>query len=345
MPRGYIRNLRELLLGSSGTCLIASILVIVISCGLLLAASGTVNSQGWVSIFEPYGEILLSSPDMDCNYYLEDERRLFFNFQYPQVIILDGEEPIIAYIDERSNRLIFSQISGDRAKTITSLPNFGEHLWQTKWPIIFTKEKTIYLAVITNAQFTAKDSSGIVRIYTLNRDKYRLNLQEEIHVARAEIRRELVRKSASFFDVQPCDKGHNRFVLLGLLHEYHFTPGGLLSGHHPSFAKNFSLIWESGKADMYNMIEEAGWYGVRHPAYAVSESGAVFAAWVRDTSYTGSPRKHDETVFYSESKAGLGWTKPIEVYTTRDTEIIRHISDLSTTFYNDSGYILWRDIQ
>jgi hypothetical protein len=298
------------------------------------------NGEKWNIKYNIYDEIKISSNEMNCDYSLEDYRRLSYDFEYPKLIIKEKGSPIIVFVDENSNELVFVEISGKSITIINSIPSFGENLFE-KWPVVFEKEDEIHLAVMKKILINKKWQYQ-VRLLLLEGHN-RFSLKKEYLLTHEEV------IDDSFLSgIYPYSKVDNKFIAVGWFYKSYFHPLSLFSGDFPTFKKNFSLIWGNNKNIIYNPIEEKGWFGAYKRVYAISDSEIVHSAWIRNTSRVGLSSKHNEAVYYSENsenKDEIEWKKPLEIYSVKGTEEIDQIRNLSLSSHGHSAFLLWQDIE
>jgi hypothetical protein len=123
------------------------------------------------------GEIQISSQEMMCDYAYEDVEKMFSNFEYPKIIITDNENPIIAFIDKQSEKLIFAEVSEKGTTYLKSIPKFGDEYGWRNWPIIFVKNNEIYVAIKKENKWYEKPG---VKIYLFDGKTKELSLKEDI---------------------------------------------------------------------------------------------------------------------------------------------------------------------
>ena len=304
-----------------------------------LAWSGLTDSSFIMS-----DEIRISSKDINCDYFSEDYTRRWYNFKYPKLIIAEDQPPVAVLIDENTKKLVFVEIA-DQGPSITNIAQgYDEKNLFTNWPIIFMKENKIYLAFLINTQSDKKRQYG-VRLFLLDKGNNKLHLVRETRLANIEVINDFSKSDSFLSGIYPYDDGKGRFMLVGTYTKSYFHPLTLIAGDQISYNKNFSLIWEDDKIGDYQTIEEKGWFGAEKRAYAISDSGIANSSWVRSTSRVSISAKHNETVCYSQNKDGTRWTKPLELYSVKKTNVISHVRDLSLSTYGTSAFLLWQDIE
>ena len=290
-----------------------------------------------------YDEIRISPPDTNCDYYKEDYKRLYFNFDYPKLIIVDDKNPIVAFVDTKSKRLIFREISGQGLKTILNIPSFYERNLFDKWPIIFIHKDKIYIAAMFETQ-SNKERQYHIKIFLFERNNNKLTLQNDKLLTERELPDDKSKSQVYLSGIYPYNKD-KKFIIVGGFNESHFHPLALFSGDFPSFTKSFSLIWEDSEIDKYRTIEQKGWFGAHQRSYALSDTDQVYGVWVRDSSRVGLSNKHNETICYSVNKNGTAWSIPLELYLVKKTELSNHIRNLSLSSFDNSAFLLWQDVE
>lgn len=292
--------------------------------------------------FKISDEMLLSSPQMNCNYSWENPTKTYFNFEYPKLIIKKNGELIVAFIDEVEKILIFCDINELSSDLKKVLPRHGDGPYDG-WPIIFTQGDDIYLTQINNIILNkTKKYSYEVKINLWDDKDNKATFIKDISLS-ADIINELHEKFGHLSGIYPYDVELNNFLIVGGFEVSHFHPGAIFSGEFPTFDKNFSITLKNNEIGLFKTIEEKGWFSALRRAYEISESGTMHAAWIRDTSRIGLSTKHDEAVYYSQNKDGKDWTKPLELYSVMQTETKYHIKDLSIATYGKKVFLMWVD--
>jgi hypothetical protein len=198
------------------------------------------------------------------------------------------------------------------------------------------------MAVIEN-EYTDKRQYRI-RIFTLEKNNSVVNLNKEISIAKGETFDELSSKSSCLLSgVYPYGKDSNDYLIHGKFSKAHFNPLGLLSGHFPTFTKNFSVIWTGNEVGQFELIDEKGKFAAENRVYAVSSTGIATAAWIRRWSNISS--EHDEALCLSQKNMGTKWTKPFELYMVKNTARLYHLRSLSITNFESSAFLLWQDVE
>lgn len=307
---------------------------------LAFLSPADVIGQSNVESYKVFNEMRISSKEMSCNYSMEGFRILDFSFEYPKIIITERQNPIVAFIDENSNKLVFVEINGQHAKIISKIDSFREEIYRRdRWPFVFYHQNEINLAVLAQEHQKKKEPTYHFQIYALNADENRLELRRDIHMKKDENTLEIYKQNASLEGIFPLSA--TKHILFGRFTDFHFHPGGLISGDFPKFTKTFSLIWDGDKIGQYQKIEKDGWFGAVNNVY-VGTSGVIHCAWVRDTSRVSFSSKHTKTVCYSVKKNNSRWTEPIELYEIETTEYTR-IQNLSISCNKSKTYIVWED--
>jgi hypothetical protein len=308
---------------------------------ILLSSFQEADGEKYNESFQVYDEMRISTSDIDCNYFLEDYQRRSFDFEYPKLIMREDGTPILIFIDEKSQQLIFTEIQ-DRSSCITNtLPSFGKNLWEYKWPIIFVKNNIMHLAVIEN-EYAGKRQYR-VRIFTMEKKSSSLNLHKEIMITNGETFNELSSRRCLLSGIYPYGANRDNYFIHGRFSKEHFHLLGLISGHFPTFDKNFSIILEGSEIGQFEEIDEKGKFAASRRVYAVSDSGIANAAWIRHWINVSS--EHDEVLCFSLKNVGEKWTKPLELYSVKDTKSMYHIRNLSIANYGSSIFLLWQDIE
>ncbi|MFA5027310.1 MAG: hypothetical protein WC713_05495 [Candidatus Methylomirabilota bacterium] len=305
---------------------------VIVSLGLMLP-SHAVAGKFHGGAFKDSAEMRVSSPPMHCDYSLEDPRRAFYNFEYPKLLLLNDGDPIVAFVDARSERLLLTQVSKGGARVRTSVTRFGKYMWD-KWPVTFVEGNEIFLAIKVETP-PEKKGEYHVRVFLLDADNSQLSLQRE---SKFRIGGRPVDLSGLF----PYKGG---YLVVGRVTIPHFRPLGLLTGHSPSFRKNISFILDDEEAiERTSIEEEEGWFSARYPQYVVTESARVLSAWVRSTSGAGYSAKHEEGVYFSESRDGKTWSPPVELHSVKGVDSYR-MWNVSLVASRDSAFILWQDAE
>jgi hypothetical protein len=308
-------------------------LTLTIFCIYFLLTAQEIKSAEILLPPKAYSEIQVSSADMMCDYKYEDYEKRWFDFEYPKVILTENENPIIAFIDEKLEKLIFAEVSEGSVNYLKSIPKFGEeeYSWK-KWPIIFVKNNKIYVAIKKEKKWYEKTE---VRIFLFDRKTKELSLQEDIS---------LLHDSAAFYskNIYPYKDSYIT-VAYGDASCWSELGTFLTTGHVVTFRKQYSLLWNN-KASQDKQVVDEGCFKEKMSAYSVSDSGVFQSAWIRNTTRQSISLEYDDTVFYAENKTGNKWGKPLKVYPTENTNVSRYIKDLSMTNYKQSTFILWQDL-
>lgn len=302
------------------------IIIFLMMVGLLLVSS----AECQMNIFEIGIEKKISSQDMDCNYRSEDYGKYSFNFEYPKLIITQDREPLVAFLDIKSTKLIITEISDKETKILSNIPAFGSLFWK-KWPIIFIKGSKTYFAVYSG--YHPSSESQLIKLYLLDRETGKLNLQDE-KIFTGDKRCEL-------WGIYPY---HDNFMLIGSCNYIclRYLPSVLMGGN-PTYYQNASFILDGPQKLLRQPIEEQGCHNVFKQSYNVSESSGIQATWVRETKGLGL--QYDRIIYYSTNKDGTKWSPPAELYSVKDTKNSDHLNDLSLSSVSDSTFILWQDIR
>lgn len=280
------------------------------------------NAEGESNYFKIHDEVRISSVAMNCNYQLEDYAKYGYNFKYPKLIITDDRNPLIAFIDEKSEQLIFADVADNDVKIVQSYPSIDNSFWN-KWPIIFIRENKIYLA-------SFPERRDRVKIYLFDRDTKRLYLQTD--------RLFNISEHCSLSSIYPYQEN---YMLAGNCSFFCLRYLPYIFGNLPTFVHNASFLLNENKILERQSTEEEGCFSAYNSEYAVSKSGIIYSAWMRDT-HTVKP-KRDEMIFYSINRDGTKWGKPIKLYLVKDTDTWRQLNNLSLASSTNSAFLLWQD--
>jgi hypothetical protein len=227
-----------------------------------------------------------------------------------------------------------TEITDQDVITLFKQPSHDLNSWM-RWPVIFEKGSKIYFVLLS--EDLQKSINRGIKVYFFDRENKKLNLEEDKMIN--------LGTRCSLWGIYPIN---SNFMLIGRCNYFclRYTPLFLLLATPPTFYHNTSFLLESNKDSDKELIkqpiEEPGCYNVKNQVYDVSPSGAIQAAWVRNT--TGVVLKHDETIYLSTNSGGAHWSNPIELYSVKNTEVINNqINNLSLASYGNSSYVLWQD--
>jgi hypothetical protein len=280
-------------------------------------------------IFKAHNEIKISSAAMNCNYQLEDHAKNIFNFEYPKIISVKDAVPLVAFIDESMGQLTFADIISNKNRIVKQFPGFGKYNWE-RWPIIFTIENKIYLAV--RSKIPRESEKERIKIFLYQPENKELLLKDDIIVNRI--------KRCTFNGIYPF---LNNYLMVGacnyICERYLYTI--LSTTNFPVFYHNASFSLDKNNTLEKQSIEEEGCFSDRKREYAVPTSGTIYTAWFRNTGAT-TPQ-HDEILLYSINKDGRKWEKPTELYAVKDTTSYYQLNNLSLASTKDAAFLLWQD--
>lgn len=300
--------------------------------GLLLVP----GAEAQMNFFKIGLEKKISSQDMDCNYQNEDHWKFTYNFEYPKLILTNNDNPIVAFVDEKSKNIFLTEISNQEVNNLYTQSSHDVESWR-RWPIIFEKENKIYFALLLE---DSRKWTSEVKVFLFDRENKKLNLEED-KVFKIGTRCHLwgiYPYKSNFMLIGNCSYICLRHIPLFLL------------GSPPYFQHNASFILDSNENSEKELarqsIEGQGCYSVYNQVYDISMSGMIQSAWVRNTTSVGI--KHDEIIYLSTNKDGTQWSPPIELYSVKDVELINgyisvHINNLSIASYGSSSFLLWQD--
>lgn len=283
--------------------------------------------------FRIYDETRISSIDMDCNYVNEDHGKYHYNFEYPKLIITDDSKPLIAFVDEKSKKLIFAVIADQEINTFSSIPIAADDGYWIEWPIVFSKENKIYIASIPGLRAISEENARI-KVFSLDKDSKKLHLYADKPLG--------INKRCSVSGIYPYS---DKFTLVGKCN-YHcgrYLPHMLMTTNFPVFYHNVSFLLDKEKLMDGLPIEEEGCFTVRKDEYVVSKAGVIYGAWIRDTKAVKP--MFDQMIYYSVNKDGTKWGKPIELYSLKDTKAYLELINISLASSNHSAFLLWQDFE
>jgi hypothetical protein len=292
----------------------------------LLLASG---AECQLNIYSIGAERKISSQDMDCLYLSEDYGRHGFNFQYPKLIDMQGRDPLIAFLDVKSTKLIVAEVIDNENKIMSVIPGYGRFGWE-KWPIIFLQDRKIYLAIYSG-YYPAPEEKRI-KLYLLDRETGQLILQDEKIFSRD--------TRCESWGIVPF---RDQFMLIGSCNYIclRYLPSVLMGGD-PTYYQNASFLLDGTPKPVRQPIEEQGCHNVFKQSYGVSEVAGIQSAWIRETK--GLSLKHDEIIYYSTNRDGTKWSHPTELYAVKDTEKSSHLNDLSLASAGNAAFVLWQNM-
>lgn len=314
---------------------VSNISVIVIFIGVFLLSVSHAEEQK--NIFKLGVEKQISSPNMDCNLLGVggDSNKSIYNFEYPKLIMPNKGKPIIAFVDMQSANLYLAEIADQNVNILYNQPSLDVNN-QLRWPVIFEKGDKVYFAQLSSEGY--KKPTSWVKVYLFDKENKKLDL-----VADKTFK---LGNRCELWSIYPYN---SNYMLIGKC-EYialRYIPTILLGGV-PEFWHNASFLLDSkgDKELTMQSIEEKGCYNVNNQVYDVSKSGAIHAAWIRDTSTFGGA--HDEIVYLRTNKIGANWSPPIDLYSVKNVKPIKsyindHINNLSLASYDNSSYVLWQD--
>lgn len=195
-----------------------------------------------------------------------------------------------------------------------------------RWPMISNKGDKIFLATFDEPR--SKETTTF-KVFLFDKATKEIQLQKEEEL-----------NAGGLWGAYPY---FNKFVLFGV-EDYicvQQIPRYLLAAHLPVYHHNYSFITDDKSKLEKQFIQEKGCYNVTNSAYDVSSSGEVHTVWIQKTD----GEEHDEIVYYSVNKDGIGWTKPTELYSVKSTKKYMHISNLSLSSTDKSAFVLWHDTE
>ncbi len=294
-------------------------------------------------ILNIHPEVLISSQGDDLDYYKEDFRRMYYNFEYPKLITIDNSSPIIAFIDEKANRLIVTEIGYSALSTLGMFPPFQDNYQLGKWPIIFVQNSNIYFATlgvtVNNNVQTYK-----VKILLFDKRDGSLSSKYDKSFSNPEPLKAITGKaSVSLYGIYPIGIDINKYLVVGRFTESYFHPLTLLSGEPVRLSKSFSFELQDDNINFYQPMDKSGRFSAYQQRVIVSKTGLAHTIWVRDTRQIIN--NHNEIICYSCNKSGYKWTEPLELYNVKTSKHDDQIRTLSLASYNESIYLLWNDFE
>ena len=265
--------------------LISQVMILLMFFAVPISVCGAEKKE---NVFKAENELKISIDDMDCNYHSEDRSKTFYNFEYPKMITNDGSNPLIAFIDEKSDRLIFVEIANRDVKIEYSLSSSKEHSYQ-KWPIISSKGNQIYFSYFSDVD--AKSGEKIkIFLFDSNNNKLYLQKVEPLQIP------------CYPWGVYPSK---DNFMVIGTCSDFCWHRLPLLRFHGEAiYFHNASFNLGGNKKLSRQSIEDKGCYHVWSPVYDSSTSGTIHAAWC-SVNKIDSGATHDETVYYSQIRTGI----------------------------------------
>jgi hypothetical protein len=280
-------------------------------------------AEGQTIPFKIRDEIRVSSEDMNCNYHLEHNG-------FCKLLIRDDADPIIAFVDIASQKLIFSGITDGKVKILNNQQARNNQIRGSNWPTIFTTGDKICLAMVSELP---SDEGHKVEFSLFDRNINKI-VPNEVQTFKID-------KRCSLSGIYPL---YDKFMIIGTrsyLCLHHIL--SLFSGRDVVYDHNVSFVMDGSKELAYNRIDEPGCYQLFGQTYAVSESGVIHGAWGRHTiSSSLWGMKYNEMLYYSMTKDGMTWSAPLELYSIKAG--VSRIRGLSLTTSGDTAMFLWRDI-
>jgi len=305
---------------------VEAVLLIFLWCHLLPLP--VFSAENPIVTFKVHAERNISSDNMNIDYELEDHGKNLYNFEYPKLVLVDRDGPLVAYIDENSKRILFVRILERGFQIVHSVPRFDERRW--RWPIIFEREGRIYLALIPT--LTPNDDPDHINLLLLDKNSGQLILQKDWRLN--------LERDHTVTGFYPCgDKflGTASYSQICLRYVPLLVFGELIVFYH-----NDSFILDAENVSKTQPIDEKGCFSARKTEYVASELGLIHGAWFRDTTAAMAP--HDEMLYYSYMKNGSRWESPVELYAIRAT-YTHWLNSLSLAANDDSAYLLWQDTE
>ncbi|MBA3027563.1 MAG: hypothetical protein FP816_01945 [Desulfobacteraceae bacterium] len=292
--------------------------------GFLLAAP---HAKGLENHFKIEPARKISSEDMNCNYQVEDFGRYCYNFEYPKLIIMNDSEPLVAFIDEQSNQLIISKISDKASHVIYSASGFGKLFWD-KWPIVYTKDKIIYLSVYSGN--SSPDKIKRIKFYQIDAESGKVNQDQLTFEADGR---------CSLWSIFPYKEqylfiGNCNYICKKQL-------ASVLLGGNPTYYQNALFFLDEKQKLIRNPIEEKGCHNVFKQEYEIDDSDGIHAVWVKEEEGFG---RGQNIIHYSSSLEGRVWSNPLEVYSVslEDSTDYNQLY-ISLAVSGDSAFVLWQD--
>ncbi|MCE5210362.1 MAG: hypothetical protein LLG40_02275 [Deltaproteobacteria bacterium] len=289
-----------------------------------------------MNFFKVLPEKQISSSDMNLSYLGGGKSVFTYDYEYPKLIINKDDNPLIAFVDEKSAKLYLADFSGQNVRFLYSQPSHDEKS-EWRWPIIFEKDNKLYFAIFSEDVPWLRTQR--IKVYLFDQDSKKLNLEEDKVFN--------LSQGCELWGVYPYN---SKIMFIGRCDYFALRdiPSRMFSAV-PTFYHNASFLFDSKDSKKWltrQSIEEPGRYNVYNQVYDVSTSGAIQAAWVRNTTTVGT--KHDEIIYLSTNKNGTSWSSPIELYSVKNVGLINghisdHINNLSLASYGNTSFVLWKD--
>ncbi|MBU4317544.1 MAG: hypothetical protein KKF30_09735 [Proteobacteria bacterium] len=261
--------------------------------GFLLAAS---HAKGLENHFKIEPARKISSEDMNCNYQNEDLGRWRYNFEYPKLVIINENEPLVAFIDEQSNTLIFTNISDMLPHVVYSGHLIFGKANGERWTIVVAKRNKLYLCI-----YEGNYASEMKRIKMLQIDEKRweVNHQDEMVFS--------LDDGCGFWGVFPYAE---EYMVIGQCSSVCLKKlPGILLGGNPTVLRNVSFILGKKQKLIRQPIEE-DCHNVSKQEYEINDSNIAHAVWVQDKGGI----KFEYVIRYSNNSNGREWGQPIKLY-------------------------------
>ena len=279
-------------------------------------------------------EILLSTEGMDCNYDYEDYKNFYIHFEYPKIILTENDAPLIAFVDMKSEKIIFAEVQDGTSEIINKIDPLAPETpipFKQKWPIVFKNDKNINLVFFSRAE---NEEDYYLHFYELvgNKGTPVLKLKKLFSPKTIKL------KGFNLKGIYTVDE--STFLLAGDYCEYFFHLGILWGGNLPTFYKNVTVTLTGEEFNRPQYIEKKGRFGVDgRTLYTVTDKDTIHCAWIREYEN----RKDNNMVCYSINSLTNGWIDPIILYKQKEIKRGKKVKNLSLAADRKKAFLLWED--
>jgi hypothetical protein len=153
-------------------------------------------------------EIRVSSDGGSCDYYQEDYRREYVDFDYPKVLVGTDNHVLVSYVDVKADRLYLVRETGSRFEALASLsPSSASNHPFYRWPFVWVQDGGVNVGVLKCSDIKAWRYH--IAVYSLNLATGALDLRHESELTN----RPRLRKGSSFFLSGLAPFGIDRFLV------------------------------------------------------------------------------------------------------------------------------------
>ena len=286
------------------------------------------HAEAQVNLFKIEAEREISSLHMNCNYENEDLIAFSYNFEYPMIIMRNGNEPLVVFIDEQSNTLLFTNISDMLPHVVYSSHLIFGKANGERWPIVIAKKNKLYLNI-----YEGNNSSEMMRIklFQIDEKRWEVNHRDKMVFS--------LDDGCGFWGVFPYAE---EYMVIGQCSSVCLKKlPGILLGGNPTVLRNAAFILDNKQKLIRQPIEE-DCHNISKQEYEISDSNTMHAVWVQDKGGI----KFEYVIRYSNNSNGREWAQPINLYSVSFKGMMDiDRPSISMASSGDSAFVLWQDMK